>query len=170
MHALTALLPEEAERRPEQYGTPIALCYTALIHLCDPYACTGTNRGERTAEEVDLQTEAILGLKQAAADMCHFSQHVRTAMFRNLDATSPLIVDAIYQAAAAYAWLVHETGDLANIRAYWQITQVLKAMETRWACATEYLSLLEKTKKELYGDNPNLMSQMNHRSPDESLR
>lgn len=162
MHALTALLPEEAESRPEQYGTPIALCYSAVIHLCDPYACTGTNHGERTTEEVDLQTLAIAGMKQAAADVCQFSQHVRTAMFRNVDTASPLIADALYQAAAIYAWLVYETGDLANIRAYRQITDVLKAMETRWVCATEYLSLLEKAKKELYGDSPNLMTQTSH--------
>jgi hypothetical protein len=162
MLALTALLPAEAELRPEQYGTPIALCYSAVIHLCDPYACTGTNHGERTTEEVDLQTLAIAGMKEAAADVCQLSQYVRTAMFRNLNTTSPLIADALYQGAAIYAWLVHETGELANIRAYWQITDVLKAMETRWACATEYLSLLEKTKKEIYGDNPNLMTQMSH--------
>lgn len=83
-------------------------------------------------------------------------------MFRNIDATSPLTADALYQAAATYAWLVHETGDLANIRAYWQLTDILKAMETRWACATEFLNLLEKTKTELYGDNPNLVTHTSH--------
>jgi hypothetical protein len=162
MHALAALMPEEAEKRPEQYATPIALCYTALIHLCDPYACTATNHGERTVEEVDLQTLTIAGMKQAAADVCRLSQSIRTAMYRNFEATSPLIADALYQGAATYAWLVHETGEIANVRAYWQICDVLRAMEPRWACASEYLKLLDKTKKDLYGDNQNLMTQMSH--------
>jgi hypothetical protein len=160
MHALAALLPEEAEKRPEQYSTPTALCYSALIHLCDPYACTATNHGERTVEEVDLQTMTIAGMKQAAADVCRLSQYVRTAMYRNLEASSPLIADALYRGAATYAWLVHETGDMANIRAYWQTTDVLRALESRWACATEYLKLLDKTERQLYGDNQNLMTQM----------
>src|ERR1700744_2778177 len=39
LQALANLLPNDVHRSPERYGTPLALCYSSLMHLCDPFAC-----------------------------------------------------------------------------------------------------------------------------------
>ncbi len=150
LQALANLLPSDVHRSPMGYGTAWAICLSALLHLCDPFACTESNRGDHTVEETEMQTIAIAGLKTLSADVLSFSKLFQSAMTSNPAAISPLIGDCIYSAAATYAWMVHESGSRETAEAYQTLTKVLETMASRWAVAREYLSILNKSKETLY--------------------
>ena len=154
--ALTKLLIAEVETDPLRFGTAAALCFAALLHLCDLYACTESNQGEHTVGEIEMQTVAIAGLKQTSADALRLSQLLRMAMATNPLATSPLTADCLYQAATQYAWLVYEVGNDEYIVAYRGLAQVLSLMSSRWAVASEYLKILEMARESLYDNNASL--------------
>lgn len=154
--ALTNLLVDEVENEPLKFGTPAALCYTALLHLCDGFACTESNRGQHTVEETEMQGIAIAGLRKTSADALRLSQLLKLTMSTNLSATSPLTADCLYQAAAQYAWLVHETGEKEMVSSYHALGEVLVLMNRRWSVAGEYIKILEAARESLYENNPYL--------------
>ena len=150
LQALANLLPGDVQRSTEQYGTPLAICYSGLLHLCDPFACTESNRGDHTVEETEMQTIAIAGMKSVAADILQFSRLFRLSMIKNPTAISPLVGDCIYSAAATYAWLVHESGSKENADAYHELKRILEAMASRWGVASQYLAILSKSQESFY--------------------
>lgn len=152
LQALANLLPNDVHQSPMSYGTSLAICYSALLHLCDPFACTESNRGEHTVEETEMQAISIIALKSVSADVLEFSHLLQMAMTSNLAAISPLVGDCIYSAAATYAWLVHESGSREMADAYHTLRNVLEKMASRWAVGWEYLAILEKSKESLYAD------------------
>lgn len=154
--ALGNLLPIEIQQSPAHYATPLALCYGAIIHICDCFCCTETNPGDHTVEETEMQAVAIAGMKETAADILLLAEVLRTLMHKNISAVSPLTADAIYMSAATYAWLAHESGSPEDLSNYNALREVLHQMNARWAVAGEYLNALDKTKDILYRDNPNL--------------
>lgn len=154
IQALANLLPSDFQRLPVQYGTSLALCYSSLLHLYDPFACTESNRGDHTVEETEMQTIAIAGLKSVAADALQFSILLQTSMAESPSSISPLIGDCIYVTATTYAWLVHESGSAEMAEAYHTLRKVLKAMNSRWAVAGHYLAILNKSKDAFYPDTP----------------
>ena len=160
--ALTNLLPPEVEQSPERFGTSMSLCYAALFHLCDRFACTEANRGEHTVEETEMQTVAIAGLKAISADALQFARLLSHTMTTNLAATSPLTADCLYQTAAQYAWLVHETGEESMAHAYQTTVNTLTLMNGRWAVAGEYLKVLDEGRETLYNSNVLLTRPMQH--------
>ncbi|OAP56188.1 hypothetical protein AYL99_09367 [Fonsecaea erecta] len=153
LQALANLLPNDVHHSPERYGTPLALCYSSLLHLSDPFACTESNRGYRTVEETEMQTIAIAGLKSVAADVLRFSQLWHVDMTSNPAAVSPLLGDCLYFAATIYAWLANETGQQEMGDAYHILRKVLETMGSRWAVAQQYLILLDMSKEHLYADS-----------------
>ncbi|OAL29405.1 hypothetical protein AYO22_02299 [Fonsecaea multimorphosa] len=153
LQALANLLPNDVHHSPERYGTPLALCYSSLMHLCDPFACTESNRGYRTVEETEMQTIAIAGLKSVAGDVLRFSQLWHVDMTSNPAGVSPLIGDCLYFAATIYAWLAHETGLREMGEAYHILRKVLETMASRWAAGQQYLGLLDMSKENLYADS-----------------
>ncbi|EXJ62130.1 hypothetical protein A1O7_02563 [Cladophialophora yegresii CBS 114405] len=153
LQALANLLPNDVARAPERYGTPLAICYSSLMHLCDPFACTESNHGQHTVEETEMQTIAIAGLKTLAADVLRFSELFHISMLANPAASSPLVGDCLYFAASIYAWLANETGSKPMADAYHSLRRVLETMGTRWAVAHEYLALLNTSKETLYADS-----------------
>ena len=156
LEALAKLLPDEVQRAPERFSTPIALCYGAIIHLCDPFCCTAHNKGDHTVEETQMQEIAIAGMKRTASEIFELSGLQRSIMNDNISAISPLTLDALYMAATTYAWLVHETGSHDYATSYHSIREVLRTMDQRWAAAGEYLKALDITKMSLYQDDANL--------------
>ncbi len=154
--ALGNLLPTELQQSPAQYVTPLALCYGAIIHICEPFCCTESNRGDHTVGETEMQAIAIAGMRETAADIIQFAEVLTTLMHNNISAVSPLTADAIYVGAATYAWLAHESGSPEDLSNYHALREVLHQMNVRWAVAGEYLSALDKTKDILYPDNANL--------------
>ncbi|EXJ68347.1 uncharacterized protein A1O5_08139 [Cladophialophora psammophila CBS 110553] len=153
LQALANLLPNDVHRSPERYGTPLAICYSSLMHLCDPFACTESNGGHRTVEETEMQTIAIAGMKSVAADVFRFSQLLHVGMTSNPAAVSPLVGDCIYFGASIYAWLAHETGLREMGDAYHILRKVLETMASRWAVGQQYLTLLDISKESLYADS-----------------
>ncbi|KIW81458.1 hypothetical protein Z517_04483 [Fonsecaea pedrosoi CBS 271.37] len=153
LQALANLLPNDVHHVPERYGTPLALCYSSLMHLCDPFACTESNHGFHTVEETEMQTIAIAGLKSVASDVLRFSQLWHMGMLSNPAAASPLLGDCLYFAATIYAWLAQETGVREMGDAYHVLRKVLETMSSRWAVAQQYLILLDVSKEHLYADS-----------------
>ncbi|KIX07922.1 uncharacterized protein Z518_02576 [Rhinocladiella mackenziei CBS 650.93] len=158
LQALANLLPSDVQRWPMRYGTPLALCYSALIHLCDPFTCTESNRGDHTVEETEMQAIAIAGLRSTAADVLQLSHLFQMTITANPAAISPLVADCFYSAAATYAWLVHESGSREMAEAYHQLRKVLDIMSARWAVASQYLVILNKAQESFYPDTLLLQS------------
>jgi hypothetical protein len=141
--ALSNVLPSEVSEDPIHYSTAMALCYGTLLHLCDPFSCTETNRGSHTVEETEMQAISIPGMRNTAMQVLEFSQIVRKSMDENLSAVSPLMADCLYSATATLQWLVHETGAEEAINGYSYLRSVLQEMSKRWAVAGEYIKVLE---------------------------
>jgi Fungal specific transcription factor domain/Fungal Zn(2)-Cys(6) binuclear cluster domain len=154
--ALGTLLAGELQQSPAQYSTPVALCYSAIVSLDDPFCCTQTNRGNHTFEETEMQALAILGIKDAADCVVQLAETLKTTMNNNISAISPLTANALYVGASTYAWLAHESGSDEHLNNYHELRQVLLQMKYRWAVAGEYLDALDATKNILYQDNPNI--------------
>ena len=150
IQALTNLLPDDVQRAPQKFGTALALCHGALLHLYDPFCCTEENRGEHTVEEMEMQTISLNGLKAVASDVLHFSRTMRASMEQNPAAISPLMADCLYTAAATFAWMVYETGTRDDAEAYHFLRKVLEIMSARWSVATQYLAILDKARVLLY--------------------
>jgi hypothetical protein len=148
--ALANLLRDDFAASPERHGTPLALCYGGLMHLCDPFACTESNHGEHTVEETEMQTIAIAGLKSLAADVLRAAELFQASMLANPAAASPLIGDCLYFATTIYAWLADETGLKQMGDAYHSLRKVLETLGTRWAVAHQYLALLDSSRETLY--------------------
>lgn len=141
--ALSNVLINEVSENPAQYATATALCYGALLHLCEPFSCTESNRGSHTVEETEMQAISIPGMKDTAMRILEFSRTVQELMDRNFFAISPLMADCLYTAAATLQWQVHETGSEEAIQGYNVLKDVLREMGKRWAVAGEYLKILE---------------------------
>ncbi len=82
-----------------------------------------------------MQTIAIAGLKTTAEEVLRFSQRLQTYIDDTVAASSPLVIDCLYQAAATYTWLLYEKGNpdiLASLRS---LTECLRKLEVRWKLA-----------------------------------
>lgn len=152
IQALANLLPADVQGSPERFGTSIALCYSSLIHLSDPFACTESNRGEHTVEETEMQSIAIAGLQTVANDALQLSHLLRQSMTQNPSSISPLVGDCLYMAAATYAWMVYESGSRQFAESYHSLRKTLEIMSGRWAVAAQYLAILNKAQETMYSE------------------
>ncbi|KKY18851.1 putative fungal specific transcription factor domain protein [Phaeomoniella chlamydospora] len=141
--ALASLLPSEFETAPERLSTAMALCYSAMLALYDPYSCTESNEGEHTVEETEMQGIAISGLQATADEVLRFAQHLKRTMTYDLAAISPLIADSLYGAASTYAWLASERGTPEMVASYNNLVEALRLLDMRWKVAGEYIRMLE---------------------------
>lgn len=145
INALATLLPGEFEANPERLSTALAISYSTMLCLYEPYACTDSNHGDHTVEEVEMQSIAIAGLKSTAEEILKFSHNLKRIMTYNGATVSPLIADCLYGAAADYAWLVQERGTPEMLASYNNLIEALKLLDMRWKVAGEYLKILEAT-------------------------
>ncbi|ETN37564.1 uncharacterized protein HMPREF1541_07186 [Cyphellophora europaea CBS 101466] len=141
--ALSNVLPYEVSESAAQYSTAMGLCYSSLLHLCEPFSCTETNRGDHTLEETEMQAISIPGMQEAAGKVLEFSLVLQKLMDQNLSAISPLLADCLYSATATFQWLVHETGSEEYITGYNSLRSILVEMSKRWVVAGEYVKILE---------------------------
>ncbi|KAL1854557.1 hypothetical protein Plec18170_004647 [Paecilomyces lecythidis] len=148
--ALSKVLADEFKHSPGKLSTALALLYTARLSLYDPYACTGTNHGDNTVEETQMQEIAINGLKENAQDIVHLSQSLRSHLGFDISSVSPLICDCVYQAAANFAWLRRENGDPQADIAFRILVDFLELVNTRWKVAGEYSKMLEIAEEKIY--------------------
>ena len=149
--ALASYLPAEFESDPERMTTSVALCYSTLLALCDPYSCTDSNHGLNTVEETEMQGIAISGLQSISNDVYQLSLHLRPFTDSNLDGASPLITDCIYQAAATKLWLFYESGAPEAADSLRTLREMLETINGRWKIAGEYLKVLEISESALFG-------------------
>jgi hypothetical protein len=122
----------------------MAICFSALCTLCDTYACHRPN-ASNSPEEATMQIQAIEGLKSVSASIKEFAEQIiaRTQHSLDIDKISPFIMDALYAAAANFAWLVRESGAEDCQIALESIRHCLRRLGGRWRCAAEYLRILE---------------------------
>lgn len=151
--AFSHLLSDEFAQSPVDCGTAMALCYSTMLHLYDPYACHENMRGVQCVEGSEMQTIAIAGLKSVSANVLELADVMYILLQDKLDTISPLMIECLYQGAANYAWLVHETGSIQSINAYRKFVNTLQRLDNRWASAGQYLKILEKTRQTLYENN-----------------
>jgi hypothetical protein len=144
--ALARQLTQEAEASSDYllHAAPMAICFSALCTLCDTYAC---HRAQQThsSEEATMQIQAVEGLKSVSASIEEFAKQIiaRTQHSLDIDKLSPFIMDALYAAAANFAWLVRESGAENCQIALESIRHCLRRLSGRWRCAAEYLRILE---------------------------
>lgn len=143
--ALARKLSEEAVNTQDylSLATPLALTHSTLFTLCEHYSCpTNTTT---TPEASAMTIQAVDGLKATAASVVHFAEQINTSTPspQDLDRVSPIIMDALYSAAANYAWVVRESGDENSQLALDSLRRCLGRLGTRWRNAAEYLRILE---------------------------
>jgi hypothetical protein len=145
---LARKLTEEIATVPDYISltAPLALTFSALSTLCDPYSCpTAYGNNAASTEAANMQIQAIDGLKTVSRSILDFSEQVNavTSTLQDLDRISPIIMDSLYSAAANFAWLVRESGDESSQMALDSLRQCLRRLGTRWRNAAEYARLLE---------------------------
>jgi len=125
-------------------ASPLALTFSALCYLCDQYTCPPSSTSV-SSEAAAMQLKALEGLKTVSRSVVDFAEQLNAAtpLPQDLDRVSPLIMDALYSAAANYAWMVRESGDESCQMALESIRHCLRRLGSRWRNAAEYLRLLE---------------------------
>lgn len=152
-HALTAfckVVRSDFELSPERYATPMALAYSALITLCDPFCCTHSNRGSNTFEETELQTLCISGIKTISDEILEFAYMLRPSMVANMSAVSPLIGHCLYMAAITFSWRAFEGEREEALKSFDAAKNALSQLNGRWAVGGEYISVVDKARELLY--------------------
>jgi len=125
---------------------PLAICFTALCTLCDPYACADNSTiRTNSVEEATMQVQAIEGLKSVSQSIKEFSEQIiaRTHHSLDIDRVSPFIMDALYSGGANFAWVVRESGDESSQIALESIRHCLMRLGGRWRSALEYSRVLD---------------------------
>jgi hypothetical protein len=144
---LTRQLAKEASAAQDYMllTAPMALCFSALCCLCDPYACHGLRPQSNTQEESTMQIQAVEGLKTVSNSIKDFSEQIsqRPTNSLEIDRVSLFIMDAIYAGAANFAWVVRESGDEESQNALDGIRHCLRRLSGRWRSVQEYLRVLE---------------------------
>jgi hypothetical protein len=143
---LARKITEEAEASKDYLSltSASALTFSTLCTLCERYSCLKgrTSSGKEAAE---MQAQALEGLKTVSRSIVDFVDRINatTPLTHDLDRISPIIMDALYSAAANYAWLVRESGDESYQMALESIRNCLRRLGTRWRNAAEYVRILE---------------------------
>ncbi|PQE29742.1 fungal specific transcription factor domain-containing protein [Rutstroemia sp. NJR-2017a WRK4] len=146
---LARKIDEEASDSTEYLtlATSLALIYSTLNALCEPYTCTAKKSGTSppSPERAAMTVQALDGLKSVSNSSVEFADKLinGTPTQQDLDKVSPLIMDALYSAASNYAWLVRESGDQQYQAALDSIRHCLRRLGSRWRNAAEYLRILE---------------------------
>ncbi|KKZ66512.1 hypothetical protein EMCG_07756 [[Emmonsia] crescens] len=143
IRALSSLLPGEFEMAPGRLSTAMALCFSTILELYDPYCCDLTNGGQNTAEETEMQAVTIDGIKTVSQEVVQFGECLRRTLTYGVSAVSPLICDCLYQCSANLTWFADETGDAQLRQSVTQVTGLLRMINERWKVAGDYLEILK---------------------------
>lgn len=145
--ALTTKILDEAGSTPDYLAlaTPLALTFSTLYALCEPYSCPPSGQPVNSEEASKMQTQAIEGLNYVSGTVVDFAGQLNAVapLAHDLDSISPLVMDSLYSAASHHAWQVRESGDQSSQVALDSIRHSLRRLGTRWRNAAEYLRFLE---------------------------
>lgn len=133
----------DAEQDFFSYASALALTFSTLCTLCDEYSCP--KGGCKPVEGSAMQVQAIEGLKTVSESILNFVNHVNAnaQVLPDLDRISPIIMNALYSAAANYAWMVRESGGELYQNGLDAIRNCLRRLGVRWRNAAEYVRILE---------------------------
>lgn len=144
---LARILVQEASTSPDYLAmaSPMAVCFSALCFLCDPYACQALRPPSNTPEEATMQVQAVEGLKSVSEGIRDFSEQIvaRTPHSLDIDRVSLFVIDSLYAAAANFAWDVRESGSETSQASLDNIRQCLRRFVGRWRSSQEFLRILE---------------------------
>ena len=149
LHRTLTALSFVLDGSPQKLCTATAMTFSSMMHLYDPYACTETEHGS-TVQGTEMQGIAIAGLRGTAEEVVHFAHNLQACMSYSLASVSPLVADAVYMAAATFAWLEYERGTPEMSASLRTLTDTLQMLSSRWRVAGEYLKMLEMTRESLY--------------------
>lgn len=126
---------------------PLALNFTALCALCVTYTCPSLSgeSNKLSTETAAMQAQAVDGLKTVSKSISELVDRVNkaTPLPQDIGRVCPVIMGAMYKAAASYAWMIRENGDESSQAALESIRHCLRRLGSRWRNAAEYLRLLE---------------------------
>jgi len=140
LRALALILASEAEDddpalRPT-LCTSMAIAYSALLTLYDAYSCTERALPNAPETQLQMQKESIEGIAYICESVLHLARRMRGFVdHAGLNRVSPLTIDALYQAAASYAWYVRETSDPTYAEKLAEMKEVLGLCDRRWRVA-----------------------------------
>ena len=144
-------------------ASSMAVTFSALAALCDPYACQSMRVEINTPEGATMQIQAIEGIRSVAESIRNFASEVTTLVQTSsypppesnnnsplnqhqpkaIDRVSPLILDALNSGASNFAWDVRESGNASSEDGLGVIRECLRLFTGRWRVAGEYLRILE---------------------------
>ncbi|KAA8575522.1 hypothetical protein MFRU_002g00320 [Monilinia fructicola] len=128
-------------------ATPLAIIYSAIIALLDPYSCpTDRSCGAASSSEKGIMmNQAIKGLQDFSHSVVEFSERVnnQAQTQQDLDKVSPLIMDSLWAAGQHYMWVWKESRDAQSQVALESIRNCLRKFQTRWRNAAEYLRIFD---------------------------
>ncbi|KAK3074967.1 hypothetical protein LTR53_002136 [Teratosphaeriaceae sp. CCFEE 6253] len=159
--ALLSILQQEYNDTPvperHRLFSAMALCCSALLALYDIHSCIDTGSmesgGRYMGVRVELQELAIEGFKWVSNTILDLAEEIREASrtTTSLDCISPLVFNALYQAAGTYAWYARENGSASHVESLEKLRAVMALLEPRWRVAGDYLALLKGTETEYVG-------------------
>ncbi|KAH7156585.1 hypothetical protein EDB81DRAFT_395582 [Dactylonectria macrodidyma] len=140
--------PMEALQSDEWVSTiDVALCTCARLALYHLYACNEPDvSAPRRAEESIMQAASIAGIKQIISTRSPaLAQCVLRQGAENLDRSSPLVVQCLYDAATECQWFLKE-GDVVEGAATTLrlLMGALNLLAQRWGLAEKCLQLLKQ--------------------------
>ena len=101
---------------------------------------------------IELQQLAIDGFKRVSITILDLAEEIHIASkTTSLNCISPLVLNALYQAAGTYAWYARENGSESHLASLNKLREVMRLLEPRWQVASEYLALLKGTETQYAG-------------------
>lgn len=144
------VVKDEFAQAPEQYATAMALAYSAMMSLCDPFICTIMDNGAHTPAESELQTALLDVLTLISNDIVSFATQMKISMSQRPASISALIGNCLYLGTFNCAWKIYEGERGTMIESYHSLREALSILNGRWAVGGEYLQCMDKAKKILY--------------------
>ncbi|POS88067.1 hypothetical protein EPUL_000562 [Erysiphe pulchra] len=122
--------------------SPLALTYSSLCLLCNPYYGSGQGENE---EQKQMQKQALTGLETVALNIIDLADQVNiaTQTMQDLDHVSPFIVNGIYAGSLTLARLHRGNREESYPASLGPLRQCLRKLSTRWRIAADYLRILE---------------------------
>ncbi|EDO03450.1 hypothetical protein SS1G_05931 [Sclerotinia sclerotiorum 1980 UF-70] len=128
-------------------ATPLAIIYSAIIALLDPYSrpADGSCSAATSSEKGVMMNQAIKGLQDFSQSVVQFAECINSQAQtqQDLDKVSPLIMDSLWAAGQHYMWAWKESRNPQSQEALEIIRNCLRRFQTRWRNAAEYLRIFD---------------------------
>nr|POE69106.1 putative transcriptional regulatory protein [Quercus suber] len=134
---------DEASAHPA-LSTSLAICYSALLELFEGYCCTERTPLNASETQLVMQRESIGGIFEISDTIMVFARRTKTFIeTAGLGRISPFVIDALYQAAANFAWTFNESSDARSAQCFVELKELLSVLNKRWRVAEAYTSILD---------------------------